>query len=64
MDWSFSAEVVRTEEREGMAFALLLVDYKVKDSKGVLYEKKYYLTLIFTQETSARVLSHDQNTFQ
>ncbi|TQV89343.1 YybH family protein [Aliikangiella coralliicola] len=60
--WTFSPEVIKTEETKEMGTVLLKVDYNEKDRGGKPYHLEHFLFLVFKKEAGGWFLVHDQNT--
>ena len=61
-DWAFEYEIVRIEETDQMAFALLDVEYTFANENKKLEIMNFYLNMIFVLENREWKLLHDQNT--
>ncbi len=61
-DWKLNYEIIRMDETDKMAYALLAVHYEDIDIEGKPVFMKYYLNLIFKKYKENWLLVFDQNT--
>lgn len=61
-DWNLSYNIIKVDETENMAYALLDVNYEDIDMEGRPVYMKYYLNLIFKKYGDNWLLEFDQNT--
>lgn len=61
-DWKLNYEIIKLDETEKMAYALLAIHYEDIDMEGKPVHMKYYLNLIFKKYEDNWLLVFDQNT--
>lgn len=61
-DWKFNYDIMKMDETEKIAYALLAVYYEDIDIEGRPVHMKYYLNLIFKKYKEDWLLEFDQNT--